>query len=146
MAEKQTQLQLCFKWPGRGFEVDSIRIASIDMDEWEAVLSYVSKQPGPFPIFKENIGAALPWEIRRENLSQLLQECESLIDYDRFGEPEMGALSTLSTVASQALDQRDAALSVEYWEGAYFDMQVFVAPGTDLLADLIEINEEKSDE
>ena len=74
------------------------------------------------------------------SLSQFLQECDNLIDYDRFGEPEMSALSILSTVASQALDQREAMLSIEYWDGAYYDKQVFIAPGTDLLADMIEID------
>jgi hypothetical protein len=151
MAEKKRQIQLCFKWPGRGLKVDSMRIASIDMDEWEAMLAYVSKTPGAFPTFKKHIMAPLPCKIRRENLSQFLQECDGLIDYDRFGEPEMSALSTLSMVASQALDQREAELSVEYWEGAYFDTQVFIAPGIDLLADLgaidsTEVEPEQTDE
>ena len=140
MTEAKRQIQLCFRWPGRGLKVDSMRIASIDMDEWEAMLAYVSKTPGAFPTFKEKIGAALPCRVPRENLSQFLHECDSLIDYERFGEPEMSALSTLSMFASQALDQREAMLSFEYWEGAYFDTQVFIGPGVDLLADLIEID------
>lgn len=117
-----------------------MRIASIDMDEWEAMLAYVSKRAGAFPILEEIIRSALPCQVRRENLSQFVQECDRLVDYDRFSEPEMSALSTLSMVASQALDQRKAVLSVEYWEGAYFDTQIFIAPGTDLLADMTEID------
>ena len=144
MAEEISQLQLCFKWPHRGFEVDTIRIASIEGDEWEALLDYVAKQPRAFPILQEHFGAALPWEIRREQLSQLGQECDRLIDYDRVAEPEMGALLTLSMVVSQALDQREAMLSVEFWDDACFDSQVFIAPGVDLLADLIALNEEQN--
>ena len=140
MNEHKRQIQLCFKWPGQGLEVDSMRIASIDTDEWQAMLVYVSKQPGAFPIFRENIRAALPNEVCRENLPQLVQECDSLIDYDCFDEPEMSALLTLSMLALQALEQREAVLSIEYWEGAFFDTQVFIAPGIDLLADLIEID------
>ena len=140
MAETERQIQLCFKWPGRGLKVDSIRIASIDMNEWQAMLAYISKTPGVFPVFKENIREAFPCLVPRVDLSQFLQECESLIDYDRIDEPEMCALFTLSMVASQAFDQREAALSVEYWEGTYFDTQVFITPGTDLLADMVEID------
>jgi hypothetical protein len=144
VAEKISQLQLCFKWPDRGFQVDTFRIASIERDEWEAVLTYVAEQPGDFPILQEHIGSALPWEIRRENLSQLRRECDRLIDYDRIAEPEMGALLTLSMVVSQALDQREAMLSIEFWDDAYFDSQVFLAPGVDLLADLIALNEDQN--
>jgi hypothetical protein len=140
MAKSKKQIQLCLKWPDRGFRVDSMRIASIDMEEWEAMLDYVSKKQGAFPTFREAIRAALPCMIPCEDLSELLQECDGLIDYSCSGEPEMNALSTLSMVALQALDQREAALSVEYWEGVHFDTQVFIAPGTDLLADIIEID------
>ena len=134
------QIQLCLKWPDRGLRVDAMRIASIELDEWEAMLAYVSKRPGACPIFEEHIRSALPCSVRRENLPQFVQECDSLIDYDRFDEPEMSALLTLSMVASQALDQREAMLSVEYWEGANFYTQIFIAPGTDLLADMMEID------
>jgi hypothetical protein len=140
MAENKEQVQLCFKWPGRGLKVDSMRIASIDMNEWEAALAYVSRTPEAFPTFKGRIAAALPFEVRRDDLSWFQQECDSLIDYDRLDEPAMSALLTLSLFASQALDQREAALSIEYWEGAYFDTQTFIAPGTDLLADLIAMD------
>jgi hypothetical protein len=140
MAEQTGQIQLTFKWPGRGLKVDSMRIASIDMDEWEALLAYVYKKPEAFPIVKQITRSPLPHEVPHGELSQLLQECENLINYDRFGEPEMSALLTLSMLTSQALEQREAVLSIEYWEGANFDTQTFIAPGTDLLADLIEID------
>jgi hypothetical protein len=104
------------------------------------LLAYVYKKPAAAPILKEITRPPLPHQVPHEQISQLLQECDSLIDYDRLGEPEMNALLTLSMLASQALEQREAALSVEYWEGAYFDSQVFIAPGVDLLADLIEID------
>jgi hypothetical protein len=140
MTEIKRQIQLCFKWPDRGLKIDSMRIASIDMDEWEAMLAYVSKQPGVFASFQANTTVTLPCEVSRKNLSQFQQECDSLIDYDRIGEPEMSALLTLSMVVSQALDQREAGLTLEYWEGAYFDTQIYIAPGTDLLADMIAID------
>jgi hypothetical protein len=117
-----------------------MRIASIEMDEWDAMLAYVSDKPGAFATVKEGITAAPPGLVRREDLPQFAQECDSLIDYDRLGKPEMNALFILSMVASQALEQREAMLSVEYWEGAYFDTQTFIRPGTDLLADMIEID------
>jgi hypothetical protein len=134
------QIQLCFKWPGRGFTIDTMRIASIDMDEWEALLAYITKTPDALPGFRGQIRAALPWEIQREDLAQFQAACERLIDYERIDQPEMSALLTLSMFVSQALDQREAIASIEFWEGEYFDLQTFIMPGTDLLADMIEID------
>jgi hypothetical protein len=140
MADDKKQVQLCLKWPNRGFKIDSMRLASIDMVSWEAMLNYVSVKHDLLLTFKTNIGNIFPFMVERGMLSQLLQECDCMIDYERLNDPEMDALLTLSMFLSQALDQREAIISIEYWDNAYFETQTFIEPGVDLLADMIEIN------
>jgi hypothetical protein len=134
------QIQCCFHYPGRGFQIDGIRIVSIDMPDWEAIRARVATASQP-----KHLAAALsrdfPIVVARDELNVIKLELGSLAQ-------EMGddffaysGLLTLSMFVGQALEQRDAGARFEHWPGEYFETQTFIAPGTDLLQDLVEMNE-----
>ena len=133
------QIQCCLHYPGRGFQIDGIRIVSIDVPVWEAIRAQVATASQA-----RHLAAALsrdlPIVVARAELNAIERELDSLAQ-------EMGddfyahaGLLTLSMFVGQALAQRDAGARFEHWPGEYFETQTFIAPGTDLLQDLVEMN------
>ncbi len=140
---KKEQIQLYFRWPDRGFEIDAIRVVGIDLFEWDALFQFISANKRRFPILATFVHNFRNISAPRKDLPGMMKECDEQIDFEKLDQPEMSALATLSMFISQALEQRDASISMAYHEGEYFEMQSFIMSGTDLLKDLEEINSRK---
>jgi hypothetical protein len=135
------QVQLCLHWPNRGFVVETIRLASIDMDEWHALQQLVRDAPPGLRMLAEILAGDPPYTIEHAALTSVAEACDEAIDDKDTASAAQSALQTLSMFFSQALAQREAGVVVEIWPGKRFETQVYVEPGTDLLADLAEIHE-----
>lgn len=138
---RKDQYQLCLHWPNRGFVKDTIRLASIEMDEWNALHQLVRDVPRGLRMLSEVLAGDPPYYIEHAALPSIAEECEDAIDYENPASPAQSALQTLSMFFSQALEQHEAGVLIDIWPGKRFETQVYVEPGTDLLADLAEINE-----
>ncbi|MFL7792677.1 MAG: hypothetical protein AB8I69_11095 [Anaerolineae bacterium] len=142
---RQDQYQLCVHWPDRGLAKEAIRLASIEMDEWNALRPLVRDVPRGLRLLSEILAGDPPYYIEHAALASIAEECDDAIDYKDTASPAQSALQTLSMFFSQALEQQEAGVVMDIWPGKRFETQVYVEPGTDLLADLAEINElEKS--
>ena len=137
----EDQYQLCLYWPNRGLAVDAIRLASIEMDEWKALRQLARDAPRSLLMLSEHLAGDPPYHIEHAALASIAEECDDAIDYNDIASPAQSALLTLSVFFSQALEQREAGVVIDIWPGERFETQVYVEPGTDLLADLEEISE-----
>lgn len=138
---REDQYQLCLHWPNRGLAIDAIRLASIEMDEWNALRQLVRDVPRGPSMLSDVLAGDPPYHIEHAALASIAEECDDSIDYRDIASPAQSALLTLSMFFSQALEQREAGVVIDIWPGQRFETQVYVEPGTDLLADLVEISE-----
>ena len=138
---REDQFQLCLHWPNRGLAMETIRLASIEMDEWDALCQLVRDVPRGLGLLAEVLAGDPPYYIEHATLASIAEECDDAIDYKDSASPAQSALQTLSMFLSQALEQREAGVVMDIWPDMRFETQVYVQPGTDLLADLVEMNE-----
>ena len=142
---RDDQYQLCLHWPNRGFAKEAIRLASIEMDELNALRQLVRDVPRGLRKLSEILAGDPPYYIEHAALASVAEECDAAIDYRDTASLAQSALLTLSMFFSQALEQHEAGVVMDIWPDKRFETQVYVEPGTDLLADLAEMNEsEKS--
>jgi hypothetical protein len=138
---REDQYQLCLHWPNRGLAIEAIRLASIEMDEWNDLRQLVRDVPqGPL-MLSETLAGDPPYYIEHAALATIAGECDDAIGCKDIASPAQSGLLTLSVFFSQALEQREAGVVIDIWPGERFETQVYVEPGTDLLADLEEISE-----
>jgi len=138
---REDQYQLCLHWPNRGLAIEAIRLANIEMDEWNALRQLVRDVPRGLLMLSEILAGDPPYYIEHAALASIAEECDNAIDYRDIASPAQSALLPLSMFFSQAQEQREAGVVIDIWPGQRFETQVYVEPGTDLLADLEEISE-----
>lgn len=138
------QVQCCLKFIGYDLAYDTVRLDSLSMDEWHA-LPRALKQPNvKMPVFRALVASEFPILLPRDELLALSKEVEKRI---RRGEDLNGhALSGFSRLANfvvQAAEQRGASATFEIWPGEFFDEQILLAPGHDVLAELQAMDDEE---
>ena len=138
--EKMEQIQCCLHYPGRGFKKEAIRIVSIDMPDWKALREQVAGTPQAQSLARA-LSQDLPIVISQDELNVLKHECDSLAHQMGVDFYLHSGLLTFSLFVGQSLEQREAGARLEHWPGAYFENQTLILPGTDILQDLVEINE-----
>jgi hypothetical protein len=139
------QIQCCLRFFDDTHEASAltIRLMSVELDEWEAM----KEAQGSFdfargaPILTNVLRSPWPILLSREELLLLQGELE-----EHGGRIEQllegaawDAFFTLDLFVEQAASQREAGVSFEVWAGAYFENQVFLQPGADILSDAEEL-------
>ena len=133
------QVQCLVCWPHLELKFGGIRLASIEASGWASLPRLASARR--LHLLNGILTRGLPLTLLRGEVEGLNQEIDD--DLNRAPQDDLFAclapLLTLSMFLDQVLDQTDACARFEIWEGRRFETQVFVEPGTDLLADLLQM-------
>jgi len=135
------QVQCCLQWPGEGLNIDTMRLVSIEMPEWEDLTCIAREQTATFPRLSVLVAGELPISMSPDDITTVAAECDEGIDWHSGDlEPYLGMVTLLGFLR-QALEQPGAHVRLEHWPGDRFEEQIFIQPGVDLHADLVGIDD-----
>lgn len=143
-AAPHNYIRCSLKYPGRGFAIDTVALVYIPYGEWQASTKMMTAGQAAldYRLLAALLSVQLPVLLDRDSLLTLERESRRLHSSiaGNLEEAHVSACATLSGFLGQAAEQREAAAWFE--ECSLFEepKQVWLAPGTDILADVIEIN------
>lgn len=133
------QIQYCVKFPDAGLRLDRVRLDSVNLTDWQRLCQLTARYVADFPLLSDVLAHPLNLEIPRCDLLRIQAELANFLVVSADVSGAVQDVLTFSLFVDQVLQQETAVLTVEHWPGRRFEGQVFVFPGTDLLARLQQL-------
>ena len=138
--ELSEQVQCNLYYPDRGFQYNQVRLAGLEMEAWSALRASLPALHRAVPHLVTLLSSPFPIRLSRSELLHLVTESNQVELTDDLEGSALDAYLTIEMFLSQAQGQREAGVSLEIDLSVRHENQTLLLPGTDVLADLEEIN------